>query len=219
MFCSFLVTNLFRLHLQGSIFRNNTSPFESGGAVFLWFPLDKPLANCSPSTVVVRKWNYTNHVMIEDCNFLWNRASCESCSGGGIYINNGNVTVRSCTLIDNSSPFLGGTIFVEQGTAAVHLINSTLKSSLISNNQNGQMIYSSSQSSFTITNHTSISMNRAASRIGTIVEMPLGNGLYLDETSAIVCPVGWLFKNNSLNYYISRGSWGNYSYCHLWVLI
>jgi len=68
-------------------------------------------------------YQYRNTIIIENTSFLNNIGRMS----GGVYLNNGNITIRHCTFENNFAIQSGGHIHITDGSATIRIINSSFK--------------------------------------------------------------------------------------------
>jgi len=115
---------------QGVLFRNNSSPESSGGALVIVYPPEEPFV-VDPTVayyVQPRMWNYTGNInQLYDVTFIENSVSCAGCSGGAMFIEYGQTFVHNSTFEGNRADLFGGAILVGGASTELTVFNTTFR--------------------------------------------------------------------------------------------
>lgn len=164
-------------------FINNTAFF--GGAIYFSAPSDMNMNDCQNH---YREWQYFNLLNISNSQFSNNKADCEYCSGGALYIINGLLTVMNSEFTNNFAQQIGGSVYME-ATSSLILVDSNFNVDRnVPISLRGQFIYFNSEGNFQSLN-SSFFVNYTMN-FNSILEIPYGSRFIFDDFSQLICPIG-----------------------------
>ena len=147
-------------------------------------------------------YQYRNTIIIENTSFVDNIGRVS----GGVFLANGNVTIRNCTFENNFAINSGGHVHISDGSGSVLIENSTFKQ------KSQEMVFTGE----TFVHDTSIYSESTGQLIlqGTLVKMDLEKDSYglfavsksglvkLDNSTRLQCAVGSLLRLDNFSHFM-----------------
>jgi predicted outer membrane repeat protein len=184
--------------ITDSIFIKNTAFNGTGGAISILGSTDEIKKKRCYDAFHPRSWNYLNSVEFHRTRFQGNIAK----TGDALHITNGLVTLRDCLIIDNFG-FASGSQIVTYGSAKIKIYNSVFRETIDKISVYGnEFVFSSFfgiYSNGPLEVYNSTVDQAIPSNEHLIMVSKMGR-LEFDNSSVITCPLGYRLIKSDYSY-------------------